>query len=79
MGHHLGCERIQGPSPWRIEFSAIDSRAIGRHARGHPLEDPDVYELSWCIDVTEHPEATDPLQRYSAMGCFQTREPVVSA
>ena len=46
---------------------------------GHPLEDPDVYELSWCIDVTEHPEATDPLQRYSAMGCFQTREPVVSA
>ena len=43
------------------------------------MEDPDVYELSWCIDVTEHPEATDPLQRYSAMGCFQTREPVVSA
>lgn len=72
-------EYIYGESPWCIEFSALHTEGIDgtRHGTGHPLEDGS-RELSWCVGVTEHPDA-DPLHRWSAMGRFQCRQPVVSA
>jgi len=54
-------------NPWRLAYPD-----------GHLLNDPSAYQLSWVIDVEEHPDAA-PGERFSGLGRFQTCASTVSA
>ena len=54
-------------NPWRLAYPAR-----------HVLNDPSIYQLSWVINVEEHPDA-DPGERFSGWGNFQTQDLMVSA
>jgi hypothetical protein len=54
-------------NPWRLAYD-----------RGHVLNDPRQYQLSWAIQVQERENAPAD-ERFEARGCFQTHELTVSA
>lgn len=54
-------------NPWRLAYPDR-----------HVLNDPAQYQLSWVINVQEHPDA-DPGERFSGWGTFQTHDRTVSA
>ncbi len=54
-------------NPWRLAYP-----------RGHVLNNPGQYQLSWVIQVSERPGASAE-ERFEGMGRFQTQDLVVSA
>ncbi len=56
-----------GHNPWRLAYP-----------RGHVLNNPRQYQLSWVIQVSERPDAPAE-ERFEGMGRFQTQDLVVSA
>ena len=69
-------ERVVSPSPdhWKLHHNPW---RLAYH-RGHVLNNPRQYQLSWVIQVSERPGAPAD-ERFEGMGCFQTRDLVVSA
>lgn len=73
---HGSMERVVSPvaqhwkmdhNPWRLAYQ-----------RGHVLDNPSQYQLSWVIQVKERENAPAD-ERFEGMGCFQTHRPTVSA
>ena len=56
-----------GHNPWRLAYP-----------RGHALNNPRQYQLSWVIQVSERPGAPAE-ERFEGLGRFQTQDLVVSA
>ena len=69
-------ERMVSPTHrhWRLNENPWQLAYPDRHV----LDDPSQYQLSWVINVEEHPDA-DPSSRFSGRGRYQTNDLMVSA
>ena len=65
-------------SPTAAHWKLVDNPWRLAHPQNHVLNDPSVYQLSWVINVQEHPDAAAG-ERFSGWGNFQTQDLTVSA